>query len=60
MTDFISEFGVVSVNNIKYLKFIFIEKLILSINASHRRVAFNLNSNFIAQGVAERSFIAQQ
>ena len=60
MTDWISEFSVVSVNDINYLKFISIEKLILSITALDTMVAFNSNSSCIAQGVAERSFIAKQ
>ena len=33
MVDYISEFGLVSANDIKYLKFISIKKLILPINA---------------------------
>lgn len=60
MTDWIGEFSVLSVNDIKYLKFSSIEKLILSITAIDTTVAFNSNSNCIAQGVAERSFIAEQ
>ena len=60
MTDWIGEFSVLSVNDIKYLKFSSIEKLILSITALDTTVAFNSNNSCIAQGVAERSFMAEQ